>query len=292
MKRFGVFFLLLMISIPIFSEPISIPSLTRRVTDLTGTLNSEEVSSLENKLEKLEERKGSQIAILILPSTGEETIEQYSIRVADAWKIGRKSVADGIIFIVAKDDRKMRFEVGRGLEGAVPDATCKRIQIEYVRPLFKEGKYFEGIDAGIDKVIGLIDGEPLPEPDTHTSFHGSEIGSSDMTMYFIVLGIIALLVGFAFRRLFSPIQAVAATAIAYWAGGVFGISLSALLPILVVFFIILWVLYSAIKSGGGGGGSSWSSWGGGGSSWGSSSGGSSWGGGGGDFGGGGSSSDW
>ncbi|TGK15176.1 YgcG family protein [Leptospira fluminis] len=293
MKRVLLFLVLFFCVRSVLSEPIALPELHRRVTDLTGTLRSEEISSLEEKLKNLEERKGSQVAILVLPTTGEETIEQYSIRLAEKWKVGRKSVADGVIFLVAKNDRKMRFEVGRGLEGALPDVLCKRIQIEYVRPLFKEGKYYEGIEIGIEKIIGLIEGEPLPEP-THTTFHETSRGKIGLTGYFLLLVGVGIFVGIFFRRMFSFIKAGAAAGIGYWAGGLLGISFWTMLPILIVFFVILLVLYSTWNSGMGGG-SSWGSWGGygGGSSWGSSSGGDSgWSGGGGDFGGGGSSSDW
>ncbi|TGK04920.1 YgcG family protein [Leptospira semungkisensis] len=296
MKRFWFLLLFCVWAAPLLADPIPIPKLSHRVTDLTGTLTEEEDQSLETKLTEFEQKKGSQIVLLIIPTTGEETIEQYSIRVAEEWKIGRKSIADGVVFLVAKDDRKMRFEIGRGLEGAIPDVLSKRVQIEYVRPLFKEGKYYEGIDQGIDKILSLIDGEPLPEP-THTTFQGSSSNSDEDSLgnYFWVLIGIAIFIGFFLRRLFSPVQAGIATAAGYFAGGFLGLSLEALLPILVIFFIIAWVAYAAAKSSGGGGGwsggSSWSSFGGGGGSWGSSSG-DSFSGGGGDFGGGGSSSDW
>ncbi|TGK00163.1 YgcG family protein [Leptospira langatensis] len=292
MKRFWFLLLFCLWTAPMFSEPVPIPQLSHRVTDLTGTLTDEEAQSLETKLKEFEKKKGSQVVLLIIPTTGEETIEQYSIRVADEWKIGRKKIADGVIFLVAKDDRKMRFEIGRGLEGAIPDVLSKRIQVEYVRPLFKEGKYYEGIDQGIDRILSLIDGEPLPEP-THTTFQGSASNPDEdsLSNYFWILIGIAIFIGFFLRRLFSPIQAGIATGIAYYVGGFLGLSLEALLPILFIFFIIAWVAYAAAKSSGGGGGG-WTSWGsGGGGSWGSSSGGS-FGGGGGDFGGGGSSSDW
>ncbi len=193
----------------------------------------------------------------------------------------------------------MRFEIGRGLEGAIPDVLSKRIQIEYVRPLFKEGNYYEGIDQGIDKILGLIDGEPLPEP-THTTFSGESANPGDTDNFGIFIGIlVAIGIGFGifFRKLFSPIQAGMATYAGYWASGFFGLSIEALLPILLIFFILLLIIYAAAKSSGGGGGgysgSSWSSWSSGssGSDWGSSSS-DSFSGGGGDFGGGGSSSDW
>ncbi|GBF38296.1 TPM domain-containing protein [Leptospira johnsonii] len=280
----------------IFADQIPIPKLTHRVTDLTSTLNEEEVSNLENKLKDFEKRKGSQVVLVIIPTTGEETIEQYSIRLAEDWKIGRKTIADGVIFLVAKDDRKMRFEIGRGLEGAIPDVISKRIQLEYVRPLFKEGKYYEGIDQGIDKILGLIDGEPLPEPSS-TSYESNAAPEEDQFgLYIAALVVIGIAVGFIFKKLFSLLQAGVATYAGYWVGGLLGFSLEVMLPLLVIFFILLCIIYIAAKNPGSGGGGwsggSWSSYSSSDSGWSSSSSGDSFSGGGGDFSGGGSSSDW
>ncbi|TGM95930.1 TPM domain-containing protein [Leptospira dzoumogneensis] len=282
----------------IFADQIPIPKLAHRVTDLTSTLNADEVSGLEDKLKTFEKRKGSQVVLVIIPTTGDETIEQYSIRLAEDWKIGRKGTADGVIFLVAKEDRKMRFEIGRGLEGAIPDVVSKRIQLEYVRPLFKEGKYFEGIDQGIDKILGLIDGEQLPEPSS-TSYESSSSEAEDdnFGLYIGALVVIGILVGFIFKRLFSLLQAGVATYAGYWVGGLLGFSLEVMLPLLVIFFILLCIIYIAAKNPGSGGGwssgSSWTSFGSGDSGWSSSSSSDdSFSGGGGDFSGGGSSSDW
>ncbi|TGK42293.1 TPM domain-containing protein [Leptospira andrefontaineae] len=297
MKR--IFLLLLCLCIgPLFADPIPIPKLEHRVTDLTGTLTSEQTDSLESKLKAFEKRKGSQVVIVMIPTTGEEPIEDYSIRLAEEWKIGRKKIGDGFIFLIAKDDRKMRFEVGTGLEGAVTDFSSKRIQTEFVRPLFKEGKYFEGIETGIDKVIGLIDGETLPEPETHTGYESSE--EEDNFGYYIgALVVIGILAGIFLRKMFSILQAGAATYAGYWFGGILGFSLETMLPLLVIFFVLLCIIYIAAKSSGGSGGNwssgSWSSWSSGSSDWSSSSSDSSsdsFSGGGGDFSGGGSSSDW
>ncbi|TGM88451.1 TPM domain-containing protein [Leptospira licerasiae] len=293
-----LFFLpILLFCTGIFADQIPIPKLVHRVTDLTSTLSEEEVSSLENKLKTFEKRKGSQVVLVIIPTTGEETIEQYSIRLAEDWKIGRKGIADGVIFLVAKDDRKMRFEIGRGLEGAIPDVISKRIQLEYVRPLFKEGKYYEGIDQGIDKILGLIDGEQLPEPSS-TSYESSSSEAEDdqFGLYIGALIVIGVVIGFLFKKLFSLLQAGLATYVGYWVGGLLGFSLEVMLPLLVIFFILLCIIYIAAKNPGSGGGGwsggSWSSYGSGDSGWSSSSSSDSFSGGGGDFSGGGSSSDW
>ncbi|EPG68260.1 TPM domain-containing protein [Leptospira wolffii] len=164
MNRIWAILLFALIAGPVFSQSIPVPDIEGRVTDQTGTLSSSEISDLEIKLGKFEKRKGAQIVVLIVPTTAEETIEEYSIRVADAWKIGRKDIDDGVIFLIAKDDRKFRFEVGRGLEAAVSDAKAKQIQTEYVVPKFKKGKFYEGVDAGIDELIRRINREPLPPP--------------------------------------------------------------------------------------------------------------------------------
>ena len=142
---------------------VAVPPVAR-VADQTGTLNAEQKAALERLLEAFEARKGSQIALLMVPTTGGEPIEQYALRVAEQWKLGRKRVDDGALLVVAKDDRAMRIEVGYGLEGALNDATAKRIIAEVITPRFREGDFFGGISAGLDRMIRVIDGEPLPEP--------------------------------------------------------------------------------------------------------------------------------
>src|SRR5574340_1275833 len=141
---------------------IAVPHLKARVTDLTGTLTAQQASELESLLRDFEARKGSQIAILLLPTTQPETIEQYAIRVAEQWKLGRKGVDDGAVLLIAKQDRSMRIEVGYGLEGALPDAVTKRIISEVMTPYFRQGDFYGGIRAGIGQTIKVIEGEPLP----------------------------------------------------------------------------------------------------------------------------------
>lgn len=147
------------------AELIAIPVLKTRVTDLTQTLSVEQQSQLETKLANFEQQKGSQIAVLIIPTTQPEDIAQYSIRVAEAWKLGRKKQDDGILLLVAKNDRKMRIEVGYGLEGAIPDLIAKRIITEVMSPSFKQGDFYGGINNAVDKLIGLVNGENLPTPE-------------------------------------------------------------------------------------------------------------------------------
>lgn len=143
---------------------IAIPPLTAHVTDLTGTLTPDQKATLEQTLSDFETKKGSQIAVLVVASTAPEQIEQYSLRVVEKWKLGRKKVDDGALLIIARDDRIMRIEVGYGLEGALNDALSKRIISEVITPQFKQGNYYGGISAGLNSMMAVINGEPLPEP--------------------------------------------------------------------------------------------------------------------------------
>ena len=143
---------------------VAVPPLSQRVTDLTGSLSAEQRGAIEQKLAALEAAKGSQIAVLLVPSTQPETIEQYGIRVAEAWRLGRKGIDDGALLLIAKDDRTLRIEVGYGLEGAIPDAVAKRVIEEVILPRFKQGDVAGGIAAGADALVKLVEGEPLPEP--------------------------------------------------------------------------------------------------------------------------------
>jgi uncharacterized protein len=152
---------------------VAVPPLTARVIDLTGTLSGGAVNKLERQLADFETKKGSQIAVLIVPTTQPEEIEQYGIRVADQWKLGRKGVDDGAILLVAKNDRRVRIEVGRGLEGALSDAISNRIVDETVAPHFKLGDFDGGVEAGVDQMISVVNGEPLPAPDRKWEHHGS-----------------------------------------------------------------------------------------------------------------------
>ena len=146
-----------------------VPPLKSRVTDLTGTLTAAEQAGLETRLAEFEARKGAQIAVLIVPTTKPEEIEQFSIRVVDAWKLGREKPDDGALLLVAMEDRTLRIEVGRGLEGALTDLVSNRIIDETITPRFREGDFSGGISAGVDRMISVVDGEPLPEPEQHWS---------------------------------------------------------------------------------------------------------------------------
>src|SRR6201988_3227417 len=150
---------------------VTVPPLTGRVVDQTGTLAPSDIASLTQQLKDLESRKGSQVAVLIVPTTQPETIEQFSIRAAEAWKIGRKKIDDGALLVIAKNDHRLRIEVGYGLEGALTDVTARRIIDETIVPRFKEGDFAGGISEGLTRMIGVIDGEPLPKPAPEAS-HG------------------------------------------------------------------------------------------------------------------------
>ena len=167
---------------------VPVPSLTARVTDETGTLTDEQKATLEQTLKGFEAKKGAQISVLIVPTTQPETIEQYSIRVVEQWKLGRKNVDDGVLLIVAKNDRSLRIEVGYGLEGALTDATSNRIIDETIVPRFKQGDFYGGISAGIDSIMRVVSGEPLPAP---TEWHRRSRGLGGLLPVLFVLTVVA-----------------------------------------------------------------------------------------------------
>ena len=144
---------------------VPVPALAARVTDLTGTLSKEQRAALEETLKAIEEQTTAQIAVLLVPSTAPETIEQYSMRVVEAWKLGRKGVDNGLLLLVAKNDRKLRMEVGYGLEGTIPDAIARRVIAETITPHFKQGDYAGGIQAGVMQLTALIAGKLPANPE-------------------------------------------------------------------------------------------------------------------------------
>lgn len=264
------------------AELVAIPPLKALATDLTGTLSQQELAQLDAKLKAFEVKKGSQIAVLIVSTTQPEDIAQYSIRVADAWKLGREKPDDGLLILIAKDDKKSRIEVGYGLEGAINDLTAHRIRTEVMRPLIRAGDIFGGIDAGVDQLIKVIDGEALPAPSSATS-NGKAI---ENLLPILLFG--GLISGLFMRSMFGTFFGSALN------GGLLG-GVVALLGVTLggaaIFAFVAFVV-TMMMGGGGGinrgiptggyGGGGWS--GGGSSGWG--------GGGGGGFGGGGASGDW
>src|SRR5947209_11418512 len=160
----GVAALVVAALLSLLAWALDVPPLKSRVTDLTGTLNAQQRASLEQTLAEFEARKGAQLAVLIVPTTQPEAIEQYAVRVEEAWKLGRKGVDDSVLLVVAKDDRRLKFEVGYGLEGVLPDAIAKRIIDNDIVPRFREGDFYGGIRAGTDRIMRVVEGEKLPPP--------------------------------------------------------------------------------------------------------------------------------
>lgn len=256
-----------------------VPALQARVTDLTGTLTPEQRQNLEQKLAAFEAKKGSQIALLIVPSVKPEAIEQYSLRVVEAWQLGRKKVDDGVLFLIAKNDREMRLEVGYGLEGALPDIAAKRIIAEIVTPYFQQGDFYGGINAGIVRIIRVIEGEPLPEPAARSSSQPDipNLLFIGMMLVFMFGGVLRAMFG----RFFGATVGSGIAGVAAWAmaGSIF---IAALAAFLAFIFILMGAGGGGLGGGGGfGRGGGFSGGGGGGFS-----------GGGGSFGGGGASGRW
>ncbi|MDT3735813.1 MAG: TPM domain-containing protein [Denitratisoma sp.] len=217
---------------------VAVPPLKARVTDLVGILSRDQAAALEADLAQFEKSRGSQIAILLLPSTKPESIEAYGIRVAEAWKIGRQGVDDGVIVLVARDDRALRIEVGRGLEGALPDAVAKRIIEETMLPRFRSGDYFGGLQDGVSQIMTVIAGEPLPPP--RRRMQGAATADSwedllPLAMLFVFVG------GGLLRALFGRLLGGAlAGGVAFFGGWLLlGSASVALVIALVVFFLTL-----------------------------------------------------
>ena len=263
-----------------------IPALSSRVTDLTATLSADQRSRLEEKLAAFERQKGAQVAVLIVPTVKPETIPEYALRVVESWKLGRKGVDDGVLLLIAKEDRKLRIEVGYGLEGALNDATAKRIISETISPRFKQGDFYGGIESGLETMLKVIGGESLPEPEQQRDAKNSDDGLDTLLLVGFVL---VFVVGGIVRAIFGRFLAAGII------GGVVGIVASLLLSSMLIAIVVgviafLVSLFNGMGGGGGrGGGGGWST---GGSSWGGSSGGGGFSGGGGSFGGGGASGDW
>lgn len=294
MRRTFLLLVLLVAAIPWVASAQGlqpIPSLERRVTDAADILSAEQEAALEEKLAAFEARKGAQIAVLAVTSTAPEEIEQYSIRVVDAWKLGRKGVDDGALLIVALQDRAMRIEVGRGLEGALTDLVSHRIIEEAIAPRFREGDIAGGLDAGVARMISVARGEPLPPP---KSDWRARPGNA-FERFLPVLFVICLIVAAIMRAIFGRVLGAAATSVV--AGGITFLVLGTLgLAVLASFFAFVLAIGAGsgmgrgLGRGGYGGGFGGGGLGGGGFGGGGFGGG--FGGGGGGFGGGGASGRW
>lgn len=260
------------------AEIIAVPPLSQRVTDLTQTLNSEQIAALTQQLTSLEQAKGSQLAVLVIASTGDETIEQFGIRVVDQWKLGRKGIDDGVLLLVAKNDRTVRIEVGRGLEGALPDVTAFRIIREFIVPAFSQGDFAGGIKLGVEKISSVIQGEALPAPPASARY-GAQDGLEDFKLlgfHPLTLGLM-LLGGFILSQVagrwvgrggVTAVGAVAAiaTGTPVLLALAFGFGLALVLTIISsrIFLEILSLFLQSRGGGGGGGGGGGFSGGGGG----------------------------
>ena len=318
MKNLIFLSLLILVSNFLQAQEISIPVLEQRVTDLTYTLGTNEIYKLEGILEQLEDSTGSQVVILIIPTTGAETIEEYSMRVADTWKIGQQGIDNGVILLVAKEDRELRIEVGYGLESVITDAYASIILDEYIVPEFKNGDFYLGISLGVNEIINLINGGtitsrytyvdvPYDDEDENVSFID---GRPSLMIWLIMIAMFLPVIIFVFlKKKLWVILLIIFFILCYdvWAGLLIGgtaIVFVFLIPTAMLGFVVILVKTTHNGKGGfftGGGGSSSSSYSGSsysssssfssGSSFSSSSG-SSFSGGGGSFGGGGASGGW
>jgi uncharacterized protein len=265
---------------------VAVPPLSGRVVDQTGTLSRDQVAALETTLKDFEARKGSQIAVLMVPTTAPEAIEQFSIRVAEAWKIGRNKIDDGAILVIAKNDRALRIEVGYGLEGVLPDVIANRILDEVIKPRLRDGDFAGGISAGVDRIVSVIDGEPLPAPvrQRQRSSGFDDIGPLNPFVIFAVIIVGGVLRGMLGRLIGSLATGGLVAALFWWiAASLFLSGIAGLVAFLFTMFSD-----SIMSSGGRGGGFV----GGGGSFSSGSSDGGGFRGGGGRFGGGGASGSW
>lgn len=273
---------------------VAVPALTAPVVDQTGTLNAEQIAALDQTLRAFNAKQGSQVQVLLVPSTEPESIEQYSIRVVEQWQLGRKGVDDGVLLLVAKNDRAVRIEVGRGLEGALPDVIAHRITNQVIVPRFRQGDFAGGITEGVSRIIAVIEGEPLPEPEHRAPVR--DIGDNIGSLLPFLFGAVVLFGG-VLRRMFgallgSVVVGAGGGLLAWLLTGVMGIALGA--GVVAFIFALLagaggggWSSGGRGGRGGGFGGGGWSSGGGFGGG-----GGGGWSGGGGSFGGGGASGRW
>jgi uncharacterized protein len=269
---------------------VSVPALKKRVTDMTATLSPTDEARIESRLKEFETKKGAQIAVLIVDSTQPETVFDYATRVFTEWKVGRKGVDDGVLFLVAKSDRKMQMLTGPGISGSLTDAMSKRIIAEIVAPKFRSGDFAGGIDDGVAKMIGVIDGEILPPPPEKRVATKSSGGYEN---FFVLAIFAAMFVGPMLRSVLGRFMGATATggitgAAAWFIAG--GLALPIVAGVIVFLAVLLMGSMGSMLGRGGRSGGGWIS--GGGFGGGGSSGGGGFSGGGGGFDGGGASGDW
>ena len=296
---------LLLATAPVAAQPAPqapVPPLDAPVVDTTGTLDASTVQRLDAQARALQQRKGSQLQVLVVPTTQPDSIEQYAVRVFEDWKLGRKGVDDGVLLLVAKDDRAVRIETGYGLEGAIPDAVANRVIQEYLVPKFRAGDFGGGIEDATAVLVKLVDGEPLPEPvsrnrDGNGRASGEGAWLAALVVAFIASNILRAVFGWLPRLLRGPLVAVAGGMVGWWiATSVVAAGLGALVGLLVGLSSLKAGRYVRPGRGGGGwGGGGFGGgggWGGGLGGGGGGFGGGGWSGGGGMSGGGGASGRW
>jgi len=281
MKNFAQVILLALLLSGAAHAEVKLPPLTQRVTDLTSTLDAQQTQTMEARLAEFEKNKGAQIAVLIVPTTQPESIEQFGIRVVEAWKLGRKGVDDGALLIVAKDDHSLRIEVGYGLEGALNDATANRIIDEIIVPRFKRGDFYSGIETGTAAMMQVVNGEPLPPPRRAAASGKYNIES----LLFVAFGLV-MVVGGMLRAMLGRFPA------AMLMGGVLGLLAWLTVAPLLVALLAGAAAFIFVLLGGGGRGFGGYGRGGFGGGSGGFGGGGGFSGGGGGFGGGGASGRW
>ncbi len=277
-----------------------VPALTARVIDTTGTLAPAESQALEQRLAAFEAEAGPQIVLLLVTTTAPEDIAAFAQRVADSWKIGRREVGDGVLVLVAKNDRRVRIEVAKALEGAIPDLAARQIIERTMREPFREGRYGEGLGAAVEQIQARIRGENLPAPETRGGSGGGDAPFEELLVFFFVGVAVAgqVLTAVFGRKLGALLVAGAAGGAGWWltASALIGVGAAVGALVLVGIFGIGSVARRMGHGAGRGrnlphiGGWNGGGWGGGGGGWGGGGGFSS--GGGGDFGGGGASGDW
>jgi len=276
-------------------EPIPVPKLTAHVVDQTGTLTAPERDALDRKLADFERARGSQVAVLIVPTLGSEVIEDFATRVTDAWQLGRKGVDDGVLLVIGKQQRKIRIQTGRGVQGTLTDALSSRIVAEIIAPRFRNGDFAGGIDAGVDAIIKAIEGEDLPLPKVQPSAHkvGAVSSSSNfLVLAFFLVPVLGMVLRGVLGRLFGAGATGGITGVAAW---LFFGSLG--FGVLAALFAFMFTIFSGaglvrgVRPGWGGGFGGWGGGGFGGGGFGGGGGGGFSGGGGG-FDGGGASGSW
>ena len=299
LRRLAALSLLLWAALGQAQDVLPVPALSGRVVDQTGTLSAAQSAALDAKLAAFEARSGPQIVLLLVPGTAPEDITSYAQRVADTWKIGRRDVGDGVLLVVAKGERKVRIEVAKSLEGAIPDLAARQIIDSAIRPAFRADDYAGGLNAAVDRLMQRIQGEGLPTPKARDGAReGLQLEELGMFFFVAVPILGAVLTGLLGRKLGSLFTAGAAGGLGWWftasllMAGAAGLGALLLVGILGIGS----ALQRAGSSGrglphiGGFGGSG--GWGGGFGGGGSGGGGGFSSGGGGDFGGGGASGDW